>query len=166
MRHPSATDDAERTIVSVPQPSRPPSLEGPEPGARFLGPSGLIWAVQAITAGGNRIVLTTPTPDGTIGVIVDLLAIARLIPVPNRSNVTGHAPRHTGRRCPTLLSQRHRGRHPADPGHSCSHRPEPVTRTSVDPARPGMTRSRPHRGGAVGSRTRHSAVGTRSKEGT
>ena len=120
MRHPSATDDAERTIVSFPQPSRPPSLEAPEPGERFLGPSGLIWTVQAITACGNRIVLTT-----------------------------GHS-----------------GRRPADPGHSCSHRPEPVTRTSVDPARPGMTRSRPHRGGAVGSRTRHSAVGTRSKVGS
>ena len=62
MRHPSATDDAERTIDSVPQPSRPPSLEAPEPGERFLGPNGLIWTVQAITACDDRIVLTTPTP--------------------------------------------------------------------------------------------------------
>jgi hypothetical protein len=135
MRFMSATDGAERTIVSVRQPSCPPSLEAPEPGERFLGPSGLIWTVQAVTAGGDRIVLTTLTADGDSGVIVDLLAIARIIRVPNRSIVSGHALRHTGRRWPTLLSQRHRGRRPAGPGHPCSHRPEPVTATSVDHAR-------------------------------
>jgi hypothetical protein len=89
---PSATDDADRTIVPVLQPSRPASLEAPEPGERFLGPSGLIWTVKAITACGDRIVLTTPTPDGDSGVIVDLLAIARMIPVPIAASSTGTPP--------------------------------------------------------------------------
>ena len=82
MRHPIATDEAERITVSFRQPLSPPSLDAPEPGDRFLGPSGLIWTVQAITTRGDRIVLTTPTPDGDSGAIVDLLAIARMIPLP------------------------------------------------------------------------------------
>jgi hypothetical protein len=82
MRHPIATEKAQQTVASSRQPSRPTSLEAPEPGERFLGPSGRIWTVQALTARGNRIVLTTPTPDGDSGATVDLLAIARMIPLP------------------------------------------------------------------------------------
>ena len=81
MDHPIAIDEAQQTVVSSRQPSRPTSLEVPEPGERFLGPSGRIWTVQAITARGHRIVLTTPTPEGDSGAIVDLVAIARMIPL-------------------------------------------------------------------------------------
>ena len=80
MRHPTPAE-AQRTRRSLQQPSRPTSVEAPEPGDRFLGPSGRIWTIQAITAHGNRIVLTTPTPEGDSGAIVDLVAIARMIPL-------------------------------------------------------------------------------------
>jgi hypothetical protein len=97
MRHPIPPDEAQRTTRSLHQPSRPTSVEAPEPGDRFLGPSGRIWTVQAITAHDTRIVLTTPTSEGDSGAIVDLLAIARMIPTPNRSIVTRQRPRHTRR---------------------------------------------------------------------
>ena len=82
MHHPTTTDEAERTTRSPRQRSRPPSADAPQPGDRFLGPSGRIWTVQTITPRGNRIVLTTPTPEGDSGAIVDRLAVARMIPLP------------------------------------------------------------------------------------
>jgi hypothetical protein len=82
MHRPTPTNEAERTTRSPRQRSRPPSADAPQPGDRFLGPSGRIWTVQAITTRGDRIVLTTPTPDGEGGAIVDHLAVARMIPLP------------------------------------------------------------------------------------
>ena len=49
MRHSISTDEAERSPPVAPSPLRPTSSEPPEPGDRFLGPSGRIWTVQAIT---------------------------------------------------------------------------------------------------------------------
>lgn len=96
MDHPIAIDEAQQTVVSSRQPSRPTSLEVPEPGERFLGPSGRIWTVQAITARGHRIVLTTPTPEGDSGAIVDLLAIARMIPLSTAASSTDTPPAAPG----------------------------------------------------------------------
>ena len=110
MRHSISTDEAERTTRSLRQPSRPTSADAPEPGDRFLGPSGRIWTVQAITTRGNRIVLTTPTPDGDSGAIVDHLAIARMIPLPIATSSPDDSPRHTGRQAHALVSQRRHGR--------------------------------------------------------
>ena len=86
MRHSNSTDEEERTARSLLQHSHPTTSDAPEPGDRFLSPSGRIWTVQAITTRGNRIVLATPTPDGDSGAIVDRLAIARMIPLPITSS--------------------------------------------------------------------------------
>jgi hypothetical protein len=98
MRHSIPPDEAERTTRSLQQPSRPASVEAPEPGERFLGPSGRIWTVQAITAHGNRIVLTTPTPEGDSGAIVDLVAIARMIPLRIATSSPDNSPATPGDR--------------------------------------------------------------------
>jgi hypothetical protein len=98
MRHPIPTDEAGRTTRSLQQPSRPTSAEAPESGDRFLGPSGRFWTVQAITAHGNRIVLTTPTPEGDSGAIVDLVAIARMIPLRVATSPPDNAPATPGDR--------------------------------------------------------------------
>ena len=46
-----------------------------------------------ITTRGNRIVLTTPTPDGDSAAIVDHLAVARMIPLTRSSpDVAAAAP--------------------------------------------------------------------------
>ena len=80
MHQPTPTDEAERTTRSPRQRLGPPSADGPQPGD--LGPSRRIWTVQTITTRGDRIVLTTPTPEGASGAIVDHLEVARMIPLP------------------------------------------------------------------------------------
>jgi hypothetical protein len=75
------TDEAAQTR-SPGQRSPHTSQDASQPGDRFLGPSGRIWTVQTITTRGNRIVPTTPTPDGDSAAIVDHLAVARMIPLP------------------------------------------------------------------------------------
>jgi hypothetical protein len=82
MHQPTPSDEAERTTRSPRKRLRPPSADAPQPGHRFLGPSARIWTVQTITTRGDRIVLTTPTPEGDSGAIVDHLAVARMIPLP------------------------------------------------------------------------------------
>jgi hypothetical protein len=82
MHHPTPTDAAERTTRGLRQRSRLASAEALEAGDRFLGPGGRIWTVRTITTRGDRIVLTTPTPEGDSGAIVDRLAVARMIPLP------------------------------------------------------------------------------------
>ena len=91
MRHSISTDHAQEPTSSLRHHSRPPSSEPPEPGDRFLGPSGKIWTVQALTARGNRIELTTPTAEGDAGAIVDALAIARMIPLPAAASSSDNA---------------------------------------------------------------------------
>ena len=70
--HRTAPIDEAAQIRSPGQRSPHTSQDAPQPGDRFLGPSGRIWTVQMITTRGNRIVLT----------IVDHVAAARMIPLP------------------------------------------------------------------------------------
>jgi hypothetical protein len=53
----------------------------PPIGASFLGPSGRIWTVKALTARGERVVLTSDSPDGEHGAVVDITAVSRMIPL-------------------------------------------------------------------------------------
>jgi hypothetical protein len=53
----------------------------PPIGASLLGPSGRIWTVRAITSRGDRVVLTSPSPHGEHGAVVDLTAVSRMIPL-------------------------------------------------------------------------------------
>ena len=110
MRHSISTDHAQEPTSSLRHHSRPPSSEPPEPGDRFLGPSGKIWTVQALTARGNRIELTTPTAEGDAGAIVDAVAIARMIPLPVASSSPDNAPqlRATGARTGLIATPRTR----------------------------------------------------------
>ena len=95
MHHPTPTDEAAQTR-SPGQRSPHTSADAPQPGDRFLGPSGRIWTVQTITTRGNRIVLTTPTPDGDSAAIVDHLAVARMIPLPITTSSPDDTPAITG----------------------------------------------------------------------
>jgi hypothetical protein len=62
-------------------------------GAKYLGPSGRIWTVDSIPPRGNRIVLTSPGPDGTCAAIMDTTAVLRMIPLEQLSTPvpTSHA---------------------------------------------------------------------------
>ena len=98
MHHPTPTDDDARTTRSPRQRSLPTSADAAQPGDRFLGPSGRIWTVQTITTRGNRIVVTTPTPEGDSGAIVDRLAVARMIPLPIATSSPDDTPATPGDR--------------------------------------------------------------------
>ena len=98
MHHPTPTDEAAQTR-SPGRRSRPHIRGRPQPGDRFLGPSGRIWTVQTITTRGNRIVLTTPTPEGDSAAIVDHLAVARMIPLPIATSSPDDTPATRRGRC-------------------------------------------------------------------
>ena len=50
----------------------------PNPGDRYLGPTGRIWTVVAATPRGDRIHVVT---DGDAGAVIDHVALARMIPL-------------------------------------------------------------------------------------
>ena len=91
--------------------------DAPQPGDRFLGPSGRIWTVQTITTRGNRIVLTTPTPDGDSAAIVDHLAVARMIPLPIATSSPDDTPATAGVKPMRWWHRDARGRRRTTPGH-------------------------------------------------
>jgi hypothetical protein len=105
MHHPTPTDKPERTTQSLRQRSNPTSAAAPQPGDRFLGPSGRIWTIHTITPRGDRVVLTTPAPEGDSGAIVDRLAVARMIPLPVATSSPDDTPATPGER-PTTWCHR------------------------------------------------------------
>jgi hypothetical protein len=106
MHHPTPTDTAERTPQSLRRRSKPTSAAAPQPGDRFLGPSGRIWTIQTITPRGDRILLTTPAPEGDSGAIVDRLAVARMIPLPVASSSPDDTPATPDGKAHELVSPR------------------------------------------------------------
>jgi hypothetical protein len=56
-------------------------MDTPASGDRYLSPSGRIWTVARTTRRGDRIALRTDGADGCHGAVVDLAALARMIPL-------------------------------------------------------------------------------------
>ena len=50
----------------------------PHPGDRYLGPTGVIWTVVGTTPRGDRVHVVT---DGDAGAVIDLVALARMLPL-------------------------------------------------------------------------------------
>ena len=50
-------------------------------GATYVAPSGRLWTVRSITPRGRRYELIAPSPDGAVGMIVDLGALQRMVRV-------------------------------------------------------------------------------------
>ena len=48
-------------------------------GARSLASSGRIWKVRRLTVRGRRVVLTADSPDGDLGMVVDLGALRHMV---------------------------------------------------------------------------------------
>jgi len=50
----------------------------PNPGDRYLGPTGRTWTVVGATPSGDRVRVVT---DGDAGAVIDRVALARMIPL-------------------------------------------------------------------------------------
>ena len=72
-------------------------------GAQYLAPSGLIWTVRRVHPSAARIVVTTPSPDGDRGAVLDTVALARMVRVADvsPSPVTSRAPTMSTTHVPT-----------------------------------------------------------------
>ena len=166
MRQPSATDHAEWTVASFRQPSRPTSLEAPEPGERFPRPR----PADLDPPGDHGL----RRPDraheadtvGDSGIIVDVLAIATVIPVPIAAPSPDTSPAtlgDSGPRCRRNETADDALRTPASPAGTAQRRWRGPARA---PQGAGMTRPRSRHHNAAGERISHGALGARSKERT
>ena len=50
-------------------------------GSRHLGPSGRIWTVHSTTPRGGRVVVVSHDPAGNHTMVIDLVALQRMIPL-------------------------------------------------------------------------------------
>jgi hypothetical protein len=50
-------------------------------GAHYLAPSGRIWTVRSVHSATSRVVVTTASPEGDQGAVIDTVALGRMIPV-------------------------------------------------------------------------------------
>ena len=57
-------------------------------GTQFLSPSGRIWTVRSITPNGARVVLASDETDGEHGVVMDIVAVLRMVRIdPERGRI-------------------------------------------------------------------------------
>ena len=63
------------------QAKRSETADLPEVGEHFIGPSGRIWTVQTVARRAKRVVLTRPTQGGLAAAVVDLSALATMVPL-------------------------------------------------------------------------------------
>ena len=56
-------------------------MDLPTPGDRFLAANGRLWTVARVTPRGDRIHVVAAGADGTHGAVIDLVALARMLPL-------------------------------------------------------------------------------------
>jgi hypothetical protein len=76
-----------------------PALDIPT-GSHLLAPGGQIWTVRRITAERERFVLTSASTSGERGIVVDAVALLRMVRIDGAPRGTGDAlvPRRRPRR--------------------------------------------------------------------